>query len=103
MALPGALPGRPVPFGVRIELLRSSYTTKPGVAQRTLGSLPNRRDTLKALHNVTRALYNAFGVTVIAVVVTQGALRDPGLCCLTPSAYLMAAVALREAPDPIEQ
>ena len=40
-----------MPFAARIGLLRSSYTTEPRVAQRTLGSLPNRRDTLKALNN----------------------------------------------------
>jgi len=66
------------PFrAVQLELLRSSYTTEPRVAQRTLGSLPNRRDTLKALNKLSRVLYNAFGVTVMAVFDTQGALRDP--------------------------
>ena len=42
-------------------------------------------------------LSNAFGVKVFCGGVTQGALRDPGLWGVTPSAYALGAW-----PGPVE-
>jgi hypothetical protein len=64
--------------------LRSSPTTKPGVAQRTPGSHANLHTNPEGVAHAT--VLNPVGVPgLFCVLPSRGALRDPGLCCETAS------------------
>ena len=70
---------------------RSGSTTKPGVAQRTPGHDHQTRRNPNGVqqHPVSccRTMCNPVGVDSTRRLHSRGALRDPGLCCKTPSAW----------------
>jgi len=74
---------------------------QPRVAQRTLGWWQRNAAYAESVtHRGWIRLYNACGVTHFEMVGTQGALRDPRLWCLTPSAYQTALVLAAHLKTP---
>ncbi len=74
-------------------------TAQPRVAQRTLGGeVPTTTRTLKAFHMASRDCTTPLGLMSFGSTVTQGALRDPGLCCETPTALSTHQSAIIDLP-----